>query len=86
MIGMFGSSQSEIIERLDRQDEIAREYREEVLQRLVRIEETSTAAAHRSADHEDRLRGMERKQWLFTGIAASLSAYLTKFGIHFPIG
>jgi len=82
---IFGSPQ-EIIERFDRQDEISREYREEVLQRLARIEENSASAAARNKDHEDRLRGLERKQWLFTGIAASLSAYLTKFGIHFPLG
>jgi len=82
---IFGSPQ-EIIDRFDRQDEISREYREEVLQRLARIEENSASAAARNKDHEDRLRGLERKQWLFTGIAASLSAYLTKFGIHFPLG
>jgi len=82
---IFGSPQ-EIIDRFDRQDEISHAYREEVLQRLARIEENSASAAARNKDHEDRLRGLERKQWLFTGIAASLSAYLTKFGIHFPLG
>ena len=82
---IFGSP-SEILERLDKQDEIAREYREEVLQRLVRIEEKSTAAATRSTDHEDRLRSMERRQWIFAGVAAAFGPIFSKFGFHIPLG
>jgi hypothetical protein len=76
---------TEIIERLDRQDEIAREYREEVLQRLVRIEENSATAASHHIDHEVRIRGMERKQWIVAGAAAVVGGILSKFGFHFPL-
>jgi hypothetical protein len=82
---MIFSSPSEIIDRLDKQADIAREYREEVLQRLARIEENSAAAVRRSTDHEDRIRSVERKQWLVAGFSAAVGGIFSKFGFHLPL-
>lgn len=54
----------------------------EVLERLSRIEVHSELAAGHVADHETRVRGIEKRQWLLAGAAAIVSPLLTQLGLH----
>lgn len=56
----------------------------EVVDRLARIETKLDAALKTKDDHETRLRSVERKQWLYAGGVAAVSAYLSRFGISLP--
>lgn len=58
-----------------------RDFQMDVLQRLARIEERLTERSHLLqrrgevlSDHETRLRGIEKRQWLMAGGAAVLGA------------
>ena len=56
----------------------------EIVERLARIETKLDSALSIQADHETRMRAVERKQWLHSGGVAALAAYLSKFGIALP--
>ena len=53
----------------------------EVIERLSRIETKLDSALDVDKDHETRIRGVERNQWFFSGIAAVIGSFL---GLHFP--
>ena len=59
-------------------------FQADVIDRLARIESGVESHTLRTADHETRLRSLEKRQWLLAGAAAALGPILTKMGIHLP--
>ena len=57
-----------------------------VIERLARIEEKTDSAAAANKDHEERIRGLERRMWTVGGAAAVVGAVLTKvsMSMHIP--
>lgn len=72
----------------DRDDVYQNVFERDVVERLARIETKSDAAVEAHRDHEDRIRGLERRMWTVGGAAAVVGAVLTKLSLslHFPWG
>ena len=58
----------------------------EVIDRLARIETKTDAAVEAHRDHEERIRGLEKRMWTVGGAAAVVGAVLTKLSmaLHIP--
>lgn len=56
-------------------------FEDDVIDRLARIEEHTAQTAAAMADHETRIRTVEKRQWLFAGGTGLLSALLMKLGL-----
>ena len=59
-------------------------FEDEVIDRLARIETHLEGINGQRADHEHRLRSLEKRQWVLAGAAAVLGPVLAKLGLHFP--
>ena len=57
----------------------------EVVERLARIETKLDAALATDADHEKRLRAVEKKQWWLSGVAAVVGFLASHFGPSFRV-
>jgi hypothetical protein len=58
-------------------------FQQDVIERLARLKEKLDARA----DHEKRIRALERFRWLVVGFAAAVSAitqYVTTGHVHMP--
>lgn len=60
-------------------------FEDDVIDRLARIEQTLEGINGQRADHETRIRQLERRQWILPGIAIALGPVLNRLGVHLPI-
>ena len=56
----------------------------DVIDRLARIETHLEGIKDAHSDHEARIRGLEKKQWLLAGGASALGPLIAWLGGHFP--
>jgi hypothetical protein len=59
-------------------------FEEDVIDRLARIETALESLGNRAADHEGRVRQLERRQWILAGVAATAAPVLARLGLHIP--